>query len=158
MRTLVFTAALLTALTACGPRHDVLSEADLAAIAQLRTDFVEVTLARDFDGVLASRAEDAVWMPPNAPLLVGKAKIRAFLEAGPTPTAFVLTPGRTEGGDVAYERGRYAYSTVIGADTVSESGKYLVILRRQADNSWRIAVDIWNTDAPAPIPTTASGP
>ena len=137
-------------LTACGPRHSALSEADLTAIAQLRTEFVEGTLARDFDRVLAAHAEDAVWMLPNAPQLVGKAAIRASLEAGPPPTSFVMTPGRTEGGDVAYERGTYVYSAVVGADTVSESGKYLVILRRQTDNSWLIAVDIWNSDAPAP--------
>jgi len=54
-------------------------------------------------------------------------------------------------GNLAYERG---VSTVTiqpeGGQEVTVRGKYLVALKRQADGSWKVAVDIWNSDLPQP--------
>ena len=34
------------------------------------------------------------------------------------------------------------------AEPIKEPGKYLWVVRRQADGAWRIATDIWNSSAP----------
>jgi ketosteroid isomerase-like protein len=35
---------------------------------------------------------------------------------------------------------------------VNDSGKYVEVRRKQSDGSWLIAVDIFNSDLPAPQP------
>jgi ketosteroid isomerase-like protein len=37
---------------------------------------------------------------------------------------------------------------------MEESSKYLVILKRQADGSWKISRDIENSNTPMPAPAT----
>jgi ketosteroid isomerase-like protein len=142
---------LIGLIGGCDAGQDTLSDADRTALAQLREGFIQATLARDFDRILATRTEDIVWMPPNAPIVSGKSEVRQWLEAGPRAVGFELTPTRLEGDDdLAFERGRFVYRALMGADTVTDAGKYLVILRRQADGAWLLAVEMWNSDAPPP--------
>jgi uncharacterized protein (TIGR02246 family) len=140
----------------CASGDDRLSEADVAAIRAIEQEFAQASIARDFDRVLAQRTDDIVWMPPNSPALVGKDAVRQALEANPPASGFVITSEQTEGSDdLAYDRGTYVYSVVVGTDTVNEGGKYLQILRRQPDGSWRLAVEIWNANQPPPPPAPA---
>jgi ketosteroid isomerase-like protein len=46
--------------------------------------------------------------------------------------------------DVAVEEGQYEMR--VGADVV-DTGKYVVVHRRQPDGGWRIGLDIWNSDS-----------
>jgi ketosteroid isomerase-like protein len=61
-------------------------------------------------------------------------------------------------GDVAYARGSYSMKIAVpGAPApVDEKGKYVEIWRRQADGSWKLARDIFNSDLP--LPTAAPAP
>jgi quercetin dioxygenase-like cupin family protein len=58
--------------------------------------------------------------------------------------------------DLAYEVGSYsvtlAMQTQSGSQTINDTGKYVTIWKRQADGSWKLAVDIWNSDLPAAPP------
>jgi len=54
---------------------------------------------------------------------------------------------REEYGDVVVEEGRYGRRS---GERLLDSGKYLVVFRRQPDGAWRYATDMWNSDAPAP--------
>jgi ketosteroid isomerase-like protein len=92
-------------------------------------------------------------MPPNEPALVGKEAIRAWLEnvykqfsvqGKYTPSNIVLA------GDWAFERLAFTLTMtpVAGGKPSEEIGKSIHIYRRQADGSWKIAQDIWNTDNP----------
>jgi ketosteroid isomerase-like protein len=47
-------------------------------------------------------------------------------------------------GDMAYQIGTYA---VAGASP-SEQGKFLNVLKRQADGTWKVAVSMFNSDKP----------
>jgi ketosteroid isomerase-like protein len=42
-----------------------------------------------------------------------------------------------------------------GASMVMQNGKYLVILQKQTDGSWKIARDINNSSDPSPAPAAA---
>lgn len=92
-------------------------------------------------------------MPPGAPRRVGRALIRA--EAKPL---FDLFDNRTAVypeeiqvlGDLAYTHGKYeiAMTPKEGGDSLEIKGKFLTILRKQVDGSWKIAIDCFNSDTP----------
>ena len=48
--------------------------------------------------------------------------------------------------DIAYSTGTYT-ATIGGA---TDSGKYLTIWRKQADGSWKVIEDMFNSDLPIP--------
>src|SRR5262245_43507611 len=114
-------------------------------------------LANDADGVLRDFLDDAVLMPHHGvEPVVGKAAARAFwFPAGPptTITAFTLTVDQVSGvSDMAWARGRSRVEWVTGtgpeAKRSGNAGTNLVVLRRQKDGSWRVAVMMWD-DPPA---------
>ena len=126
----------------------------MAAIEALAESYRQALLAGDWDAALAVFTDDAVRMPPNAPAIQGHEAIRARFEAEPvTYTDVTNTPTEIDGrGDLAYARGAYSITfTLEGmAEPITDSGKYLVIFRKQADGSWLAAVDTWNHDQPLP--------
>lgn len=68
-------------------------------------------------------------------------------------SAFSLTPIEIDGrGDLAYERGTYALTIAASGTTpaMPDHGKYLTVRRKQADGSWLITADIFNSDVPLP--------
>ena len=151
-RTIAFlvTGVLLLA-SACAPPPASLSEADLAAIRAAKEAFVEAGANNDWAAVAALYTEDAVLMPPNAPAVTGRAAIQEVFGQFPTLTSFELTIDGIEGsGDIAAVRGSYSLSMDIGGQTVDDSGKYVEVRRRQADGSWPIIIDTWNSDIPVP--------
>src|SRR5882762_10395194 len=50
---------------------------DERAIREADAATLKATQARDVDGAVANYAEDGSWLPPNAPMVNGKAAIRA---------------------------------------------------------------------------------
>lgn len=152
MRRLVPALLTVAALaTACKPQPATLSDADVAAIRQLGQSYASAVLKSDAAGVAALYADNAVEMPSDLPVRVGKAAIQAGYVGGMGATAFTLTSGQIDGrADLAYDRGTWSWTgTPPGKTTpVSQTGKYLTIARRQADGSWRWTQVIWNSDAP----------
>jgi ketosteroid isomerase-like protein len=57
-------------------------------------------------------------------------------------------------GDLAYVRGTYSMMlTLPGAtEPINDTGKYIEIWRKQADGSWRVIRDIFNSDLPVAAP------
>ena len=156
---LMILALMLFSVASCQPQASPLSEADLAAIRNFGPQFSQAILARDVDAVVALYTDDAVIMPPGAPVVVGKDAIRDFFTAqfasDVVTTEQVFTSIQTEGeGNQAFDRGTFSWKgTRPGAsDTITDVGKYVVIVRRTADGSWRVAVDIGNSDGRPPEP------
>ena len=133
----------------------MLSQADIAKINEGTQTFVKGALGKNWATVAALYVDDAVLNPPHEPAVKGRPAINAWLEKFPPLTAFkannVIVEGRE---DLAYVVGTYTMTIVPpGAPApVSDSGKYVEVRRKQADGSWLIAVDIFNSDLPAPPP------
>ena len=113
---------------------EVYNRGDAAAVADFYTD-------------------DAKILPPNSEMVSGKQAIEAFWKATLEMGMRKLTIETAEvgyDGNLGYDRGIVTISTKPEAgQPVTVRSKYLVLLKRQADGSWKIAVDIWNTDSPA---------
>jgi ketosteroid isomerase-like protein len=160
MRHIVSTFILLSFVAACAYQDEgaessdaaapaVSTEADMQAIAAVRDlEVAAFTSGGDFSSYLAG---DAVLMPPNAPRVVGIEAIGAwaaefasqvtFNSLDYTESEIVIT------GDWAIER--YAASvtmTAAGGDPVSGTNKGIHVYKRQADGSWKMVQDVWNSD------------
>ncbi len=157
---LILVAAFALSLTsvACQPAAQeaasgALSAEDVAAITNTIDSFVRANLASDWAAAAALFTEDAVRMPPNEPVIHGRAAIEAAMAQIESVTDFTATPLETDGRDgLGYSRISYSMTYTISdiPEPVSETGKVLVIWRKQADGSWLAAADTWNSDLPLP--------
>ena len=151
MLQLIALALMVTACQAPAPEVVQLSDEDVASIKQVSQTLVKANQV-DWDAWIDVFTEDAVRMPPNITILEGREAIRARAEASQPFTSFTVTPLEIDGlGDLAFARGTFTYTRAPeDADPITESGKFIQILRKQPDGSWRIFRDIWNSDLPLP--------
>ena len=130
------------------------------AIRRLDAEFMKAADARNAGALVkAFYAADAVLMPPNHPIVEGRAKIQSFLQ-GLIDSGFtgikLETTTVAGAGDLAYGRGRYTLSMAPpGGAPVQDVGKYIVTYRRQANGTWQAVADIFNSDQ---MPEAPSGP
>ena len=146
---------LLWLAAGCAPGPTPLSEADKATIRANDERFAQAVVAKNWAGLAAMYTADASFMPPNEPVVQGRAAIQSWMSAFPPVSAFSLTPQQVDGqDDLAYIRGNYMMTlTPPGAPApVEDHGKYIVIERKQPDGSWLITDDIFNSDVPQPAP------
>ena len=154
------TFALTSILTFAGcqtapkpePQRDV--AADTAAIDALLDQYTAAFNSNDAAATVASYADDAIVMSPNQAAVEGKQAIQAVYEAMFKEYAFkgTFTPLETQvTGDWAYRRGNYAETgTPKSGKPVEELGKWLEILKRQPDGSWKSHRLIYNSNNPPP--------
>jgi uncharacterized protein (TIGR02246 family) len=150
----------LTAAVAAGratsPATSQAGGADADAIKAVGDAYVKASLASDAKAVAALYTDDAVEMPPNETMLKGRSAIEQNYQkefaSGNTLSAFSLTHIRTEAaGDIGYDVGTYQQTmTPAGATApISDTGKYVVILKRAA-GAWKVSCAIYNSDQPPP--------
>ena len=133
----------------------MVQQAVRSAIEGTNAQFVAAANRGDTAAVAALYTADAVVLPPNAEMVRGRQAIRGFFDAliqqMGVPRLTLDTIQVDEVGDTACEVGAYTMKLQPpGGEAVSDSGKYVVVWKRQSDGSWKLAVDIWNTNAPLP--------
>ena len=130
-------------------------EEDIAAIEEVLNQYAVSSNAGDLELWLSLHADDVVKMGPDAPAIFGKEELRANF----TPafdnfnTNCVIYPEETQvSGDLGFARGTYSISITpkAGGETIMlmPDGKYLTICKRQADGSWKISHDCYNSNVP----------
>lgn len=128
---------------------------DLALIYELWNEYGSAVHDGDLERWMALWVDDGKRMAPNAPASIGLEQIRAA--AGPLFDLFIFEAFRVSPdevqilGDRAYAHGTFAYSMTPkeGGDLIEDNGKFLTILQKQADGSWKIEIDCFNSDLPA---------
>src|SRR5438046_10707040 len=114
---------------------------------------------KDIDKTVSYYSEDAVVMPPNAPSAKTKETIRgAWKEMLTSPGAAITWKATkvevAKAGDLAYVSGTYEQlMTDASGNPAKDRGKYVEIFKKQTDGTWKVIVDIWNSDLPAPAPS-----
>jgi uncharacterized protein (TIGR02246 family) len=150
-------------LNACGgttttaPQQTVTAAPDPAPINDLRSRFEAAYNAGDAAGVTALYTDDAVSMPDHHAAVQGKAALQQYFQevfAQYTTKLSLLSPDLEINGDVAHETGIYTMimTPKAGGNAMTQSGKYLVVLKRQPDGLWRLHHDIDNTSTPMAMP------
>ena len=130
------------------------TEADRAAIEAVTEEAMAINATGDHQAYVNHYyTADVVIMPPNGEVIRGREAAVAFNEEFPPYEDLQFNHVQVDGdGDLAYVYGTYTMvmATAEGEDPVEDRGKYIEIWRRQADGSWRIALDIFNSDLPIP--------
>ncbi len=113
---------------------------------------------KDVDKTVSYYAESAVVMPPNASAATTNESIRsAWKEMLTTPGAAISWKATkvevAKSGDLACVSGTYEEAmTDASGKPVQDHGKYVEIFKKQADGTWKVVADIWNSDLPVPPP------
>jgi uncharacterized protein (TIGR02246 family) len=127
---------------------------DVAQIHAVWTQYTAAAHAGDLDRWMELWIDDAIQMPPDVPRRVGKEAIQTGMEPGfenfDLTNMVILTEEVKILGNTAYSHGTYTFDMTPkeGGEGQSVSGKFLDILVKQADGSWRIALDCHNYNEP----------
>jgi ketosteroid isomerase-like protein len=129
--------------------------ADVAAIQALDERWSATAARNDLAGTVAFYADDAVLLPPNAPIATDGKSIReswAGLLGPNTAVSWKVSKVEVaESGELGYLYGTYSLSIQgpkIGPP-VRDTGKLVEIWKKQADGKWKCIVDTYNSDLPA---------
>ena len=142
--------------TSCAPSvTDDHRAADASAIQALDEQWSATAAKNDLDGTVAFYADDAVLLPPNAPIAGDRKSIRESWAGllGPD-TAVSWRVSKVEvakSGELGYLYGTYslAIKDPKGGPPIRDTGKLLEIWKKQADGKWKCIVDTYNSDLPA---------
>jgi len=102
----------------------------------------------DAAGCAAFFTDDVILLAPDQPMIRGNKAFQELYQSrmdnssGGTHSNQLVEYGVE--GDMAYQVGTYA---ITGTDP-SEEGKFVNILRRQPDGTWKVFVSIFNSDKP----------
>ena len=146
-------SGLTLLLVGCAPQESADLEAVTAAVNQIWNQYSSSLNSGDLDRWLSLWTEGGVQMPPGEPPVIGKDQIRARNKGVLDRFTFNIEITNEEvgvAGDWAFARGTYKATLTPkeGGVPTPVDGKYMTILQRQPDGSWKIYRDIFNSNVP----------
>ncbi len=126
------------------------------AIRALDEQWSAAAAKNDLEGTLAFYSDDAVLLPPNAPVATDRKSVReswAGLLGPNTAVSWKVSKVEVaESGELGYLYGVYklAIKDPKGGPAVNDTGKLLEIWKKQSDGKWKCIVDTYNSDLPVP--------
>ena len=130
-------------------------ESDIRSIEALNQHDVKATLAMDTDAIISQWTDDFVVLHAAGPILRGQsANAAAAKQSMEQMKAFIPIDYNldvqeiTVAGDYAFEWGTYRGSarSLTGSENVNYVGKFMRILQRQPDGSWKMHRTMATTD------------
>jgi uncharacterized protein (TIGR02246 family) len=131
-----------------------LSAEDEAAIRAVDAEWGRAASAGDANAIWALYVSDATLLPPMESVVQGEAAKKYWVDvinafSAPTELTTTAVEGR---GDLAFSVGTYRQTLTpkeAGAKPLpTEEGKYITVLKKQADGSWKIVYDMWSPNLP----------
>jgi len=111
-------------------------------------------LAGDAEKWIALWDEEGVQLPPGAPMVIGRPAIKRGIEGSYAARKWEVFEIQVSGTFVDHELGfaygnyKFAFQPRAGGARVLGDGKYETIFRKQADGSWKIFRDCFNSNVP----------
>ena len=140
------TAAL--AVAACAPATPDHTE-DIAAIRQASQEWVAAFEAEDIPASLGYMTDDAVMVPPNQPVVQGRAALEGWMQgmlsAIDVTRATATVDSVRVAGDWAVSHGLWYVDMMAGGTAMSDTARFVIIWERQPDGAWKVAYDMWNS-------------
>jgi ketosteroid isomerase-like protein len=149
----VVTVALACTKPAPGPQAD--AQADVAAINAIREREMAFANSGNMDSLLTVYTSDVVFMPPNERAVIGQEAVKKWGDATLQQVSFNVRYTSSDvnvSGDwgIDHYAGVFTVTPKAGGSPVVENIKGVHVMKRQSDGTWRIAQDVWNSDAPPP--------
>ena len=148
----LITGLLMIVIGACYAGNE---RAAMEEILAADRAFAQATAEGGVEGWVSYFADDGVMISGGGEVAGGQA-VRELMSPAFADSSFSLTwePIRgevSEANDLGYTIGRYESRRVGDAgDTTFEKGLYVTIWRKQVDGSWRVALDIGDSEEAAP--------
>ena len=125
-----------------------------AAIRAADQAWMKASSTHDAAKATAFMAPDGVMLPPNAPAAADQAAVKKVFEGFFAMKDFKLTWTPTavmasSSGDLGFSSGTYDLSFSNNGKPAHDKGKYVTVWKKQADGSWKVVRDIFNSDMPA---------
>lgn len=127
---------------------------DEQTIREIDAAWSQALQNKDLDKVISNYAADASFLPPDEPIVVGKAQIREWFAKQITLPGFSATFAPTvvkvaRSQDLAYELGTFRVTiNDESGKPVIYLGKHLVTWEKR-DGRWKVAAESINRDSPA---------
>ena len=127
---------------------------NLEAVQQITGEYVRTHLAADFEECASLYAENATYMVPERPSLIGRSEIKAYLKESFTSRENYEILDMKEPAEEMVFFGNYAavrgtgYDQILNSDsTITKTTyKWMVLAHRNPEGTWEIDWDIYNND------------
>jgi uncharacterized protein (TIGR02246 family) len=146
--------ALMTACSSAPPPAPDTRDADIRAVKEVEAAWSRDAGTKDPEKFASYFADDGAGLYPGMAVLNGRQAIKTGMAPLMADPNFSLTfqSSRAEaskGSDLVYTLGSYT-ATMTNPKTkkpMTDKGKYLTIYRKQADGSWKVVADTFNSDS-----------
>jgi ketosteroid isomerase-like protein len=152
--------ALLFAVLGTLLSPNILIAADKAtpveAVRAADDAWMKVFSAGDVNKSVAFCDQDGAILAPNAPTAQGHEAIAKLFSGFFALPNLKITwhadkAGVAKSGELGYTSGTYQMTfTDAAGKTIPDKGKYVTVWKKQADGSWKVLLDTFNTDMPMP--------
>ena len=156
MRYGVAAALMILSTFGCAPQLEVDLTAERAALREAMEAYHEAASTKDAQTVVSMYDNDAMMIPPNAERVEGIEGVRTyrfgFIENASVELDFeAMRIEIAPGGDMAWTLA-VANASFEGPDGEPGSDRIrdFHVWKKQADGSWKVEVDIWNSGPPVP--------
>lgn len=118
-----------------------------AHIASIDQQFMSTFSNLDAEGIAEFYSQNALLLPPNHPVVLGKKNIQKFwkqvFNIGIVEVTLQTVEFEEFGNSVALQYGKYGLYNATGVPL--DEGKYLMVWK-EVEKRWFIQKDMWNSD------------
>jgi ketosteroid isomerase-like protein len=114
--------------------------------------------SKDLEKTVAYYSNDAIVLPPNAPIATTKDAIKKLWGDLLASPGLIISWKATKieiakSGDLGFVSGTYEFTmNDTSGKPTTDKGKYVEVWEKQAGGKWQCGTDIWNSDLAVPAP------
>ena len=148
-------AVLLFSAISAGVALGQASGKETDAILAADAAWMKVYSAKDLEKSVAFFDNEGSMLPANAPIATGKDAVTKLIGSAFATPDYMLSwhankVGAARSGELGYTSGTYDFTMKdASGKTISDKGKYLTVWKKEADGSWKVLFDQYNSDLPS---------